>query len=892
MDMNDKKCEILFDAISDAVVVTDEACSITRANRAFSDLTGLPWEEIIGKKCYTLIRGADSPHENCPQKELLMSRQKVEREIYEPYLKKHLSCTLYPVPDEDRNVRQIIHIYKDVTEQKRLDAALKNTKETILSVYEHSPYPIGIMKADYTFKYVNPKMSDMIGKPAGELLGKQCYRVVHGREAVCADCIVEEVKRRKTPLTEEKHLIAPDGKELFFKRTFYPLMDETGEPESIVEIINDITDIRLAEKELRESRAFLYSVLEGIGDAVIVLDKDRIILSANTGFLKQSGLKLDEALGGHCYKISHGYDRPCHEMGEDCGLERVFREGSSPGILHEHKDGAGGKIFVACNYYPLKNEAGDVYAVVETISDVTKEINLQRRLKESEEKYRTLYNNAPDLMHSLNSDGYIIECNETELKSLGYARDELIGRHIKEIVAPEYHGLFEEKFQELKDRGSAEVEWHILKKNGERLMVHVRVSAIYDESGQFVKSSAIMYDLTESRRLQREKEELMTQLFHAQKMEAVGNLAAGIAHDFNNMLTGISGFAELALSRWQSPKTVKTYIKRVLQITKQASLLTEQILIIGKKARINKKPIDVNKFISTYLPTIKRMLEKNIMIETVYGRNLPPVDADEGQFYQVVLNLIVNARDAMPSGGKITIRTGLSGKWFYDSSDYISETITEEGKDHVFILISDTGAGIPPEVKRNIFNPFFTTKEKGTGLGLAVVYSIIQSHNGAINVKSEEGKGTEFFLSFPAMPFMETVAEERKDIELETVAGNGKSILVVDDEEIVRDVIKEILPEYGFKVTVADDGGKALEIFNSSPVPFDLVMVDMVMPGMSGREVLKKIQEIKPGQRVISITGYAAESDLEELQQLGITDILKKPFSLSDVLLIVRKMIE
>ncbi len=651
----------------------------------------------------------------------------------------------------------------------------------------------------------------------------------------------------------------------------------------------------LCQDQLHESQRFLASVLEGIGDAVVVIDRDFSIISANRGYLGQTKRTVGELIGRRCYEISHGFSRPCDEMGEDCAVRKTFEDGLPHSAVHEHTAKDGSKLFVLTKAFPLRDADNSVYAVVETIADITEQVRLDRMLEESEKKYRTLYNNAPDFMHSLDVNGYIMECNETELRALGYQRDELIGKHVKEIIAPEYHELFDEKFQTLKDRGSAIAEWHILKKNGERVLVLVKSSAIYDESGKFVKSSAIMRDMTELWRLQREKEYLMEQLVQAQKMEAVGNLAAGIAHDFNNMLTGIAGFAEVALSKYNSPNIAKGHLRRILQISKQASLLTEQILIIGRKAAVRKKPLDINKFMAASMPTIRRMVKKNnIVVEAKYGNDVLPVEADEGQIYQVILNLVVNARDAMPSGGKITIRTGLSGKWFYDLSGDCSATEKNEGKDHVFISVSDTGHGIPAEVKRNIFDPFFSTKEpgKGTGLGLAVVYSIVQGHNGGIHVKSEEGKGTEFYLTFPVMPFFEPVAEDKRDIELEKVAGRGKSVLVVDDDEIVRDVIMEILPEYGFNVTAVEDSIKALEIFRSSPVPFDLVMIDMVMPGMSGREVLKQVRELNPAQKTVFLTGYALPSEIDEIKNLGISSILKKPFNIEELFRIILSALE
>ncbi len=404
--------------------------------------------------------------------------------------------------------------------------------------------------------------------------------------------------------------------------------------------------------------------------------------------------------------------------------------------------------------------------------------------------------------------------------------------------------------------------------------------------------SLISRSKTELRKLEDEKEQLMEHLIQTQKMNAIGNLAAGIAHDFNNMLTGITGLAEIARLKAESP-IVKSYIEEILQITGQASSLTEQILIIGRKVPVNKKPIDINGFADASLSTIRRMVEENLILRTVYGKDIPPIEAAEGQLYQVLLNLVVNAGDAMPDGGKITIITGISDRPSCVSgpNEMTSDNTGANGKNgYVFISVSDTGTGIPREIRDKIFEPFFTTKEmtkgrgrgRGTGLGLAVIYSIVQSHGGYIDVISEPGKGTEFRLFFPAMVFATDRPKEKKDTAMDIVEGGGKTILVVDDEDIVRNITKEYLLEFNFTVITADSGKKALRIFSKDPESIDLVILDKIMPDIPGMEVFRKIKAIKPKQKVMMVTGYSLPSDIEEMERAGKSIIIKKPFKIDE----------
>lgn len=400
--------------------------------------------------------------------------------------------------------------------------------------------------------------------------------------------------------------------------------------------------------------------------------------------------------------------------------------------------------------------------------------------------------------------------------------------------------------------------------------------------------SLISRSKTELRKLEDEKEQLMEHLIQTQKMNAIGNLAAGIAHDFNNMLTGITGLAEIALLKAESP-IVKSYMEEILQITGQASSLTEQILIIGRKAPVNKKPIDINGFVTASLSTIRRMVEENIILQTRHGKDIPPIEVAEGQLYQVLLNLVVNARDAMPDGGKITISTGISARpsCVSDPNEMPEDTTGANGRNgYVFISVSDTGPGIPREIRDKIFEPFFTTKEmakgRGTGLGLAVIYSIVQSHGGCIDVISESGKGAEFRLFFPVMVFAADRPKEKKDTAMDIVEGGGKTILVVDDEDIVRSITKEYLLEFNFTVITADSGKEALQIFSKDPESIDLVILDRIMPDIPGMEVFRKIKAIKPKQKVMMVTGYSLPSDIEEMERAGKSIIIKKPFKIDE----------
>jgi PAS domain S-box-containing protein len=529
----------------------------------------------------------------------------------------------------------------------------------------------------------------------------------------------------------------------------YDFLKKPFSREELFMSLDRIKQKRLTEKRLRESEAFLESVLNAIGEAVVVIDRDFRILKANKGYSEQTRFSLDEIAGRHCYEVSHHLSQPCDEVGEECAVRKAFEDGMHHSAVHRHKTKEDETIFVRTNAYPLADAAGNIYAVVETVEDIT-----------------------------------------------------------------------------------------------------------------------------DMKRLEDEKERLKEQLIQSQKMEAIGNLAAGIAHDFNNMLTGISGFAELALAKAES-EDMRKYLEHVVEMSDRAASLTNHILIIGRKAPVKKKLLDLNQFVKDSISSIKRMVEENTIMSVDYFESGLPVEADEGQLYQALLNLIINARDAMPGGGRILVKTGVDDK-----------------AGHVFFSVKDTGHGIPEDIRERIFEPFFSTKEmgRGTGLGLAIVYSIIQNHNGWIDVVSGKDIGAELkvFLPRSSAAVEQTVAaKEDKD----AAEGNGKTILIVDDEKIVRGFLKELLSLHGYDAITAEDGYEAMDMFSRNPAGFDLIILDRIMPGLSGIEVMKRIKETRPGQKIILATGYAMPSELEESEKLCMK-ILFKPIKGADVLRVVKEALE
>lgn len=411
-----------------------------------------------------------------------------------------------------------------------------------------------------------------------------------------------------------------------------------------------------------------------------------------------------------------------------------------------------------------------------------------------------------------------------------------------------------------------------------------------DELGMLAHSfNSMTRQLRErSEAVTKELDQYRSSLLHAQKMEAVGTLSAGIAHDFNNILTGITGYSELVVEANPQPP-VSEYAGRILDLTQRATEFIQQILLIGRKLPPARRPLDINELIGSSMKMLRRMVEENIEIKVFPKSDPCLVDADATQIDQVLMNLVVNARDAMSDGGVIEIRTG----GIRADEVYCRLHAYPKPGDYVFVDISDTGCGIPEDISGRIFEPFFTTKVKGkgTGLGLAVTYSIIKSHGGWIDFVSEAGKGTTFTVYLPALT-PDSLAAVKGEISGKEALPIGKeSILLVDDDEVIRELGISILGRLGYRVITASNGEEAVRIYSERTEEIALVIMDRIMPKVDGIQAYNQLKEINPLVKVIISSGYSAD-EAESLRNSGVFDFLDKPYRIGEMANVVRKAID
>ena len=530
-----------------------------------------------------------------------------------------------------------------------------------------------------------------------------------------------------------------------------------------------------------------------------------------------------------------------------------------------------------------RDVAGRATRMVGTHVDITERRNYEDKIRESESKYRKLFELESDAVFLIDSEnGAIIEVNEAATKLYGYSKEELLSMKNTQLSAePDKTRLA------TADRlASIPVRFH-QKKDGTVFSVGITASH-FCWNGRPVHIASIR-DTTERTKAEEERQALEIQLFQSQKMEAIGQLAGGVAHDFNNILTVICGYADILMSKTPRDTPLYAPLEQILSSTMRAAELTRGLLAFSRKQVLNSRPVDVGEIVSDIRKMLARLIREDIEFTTDIGDTLLVVNADKGQIGQVLINLVTNAVDAMPEGGRLKVCV---------SPAYIGEKFIETHKfatpgDYACISISDSGCGMDEETRKKIFEPFFTTKEtgKGTGLGLAIVYGIVKQHNGFIIVDSERGAGTTFLIYLPLVATQTVVSSQEELEDRPSVQGN-ETILLAEDDAVVRELNELALKSAGYAVIAAVDGEDAVRRFAENPERVDLLVFDVVMPKKDGMKAFEEIRKLRPGVKALFMSGYAKDIALRK----GVPEdghyFLMKPFKPLKFLRSVREILD
>ncbi|MGD8765368.1 MAG: PAS domain S-box protein [Desulfobacteraceae bacterium] len=498
-------------------------------------------------------------------------------------------------------------------------------------------------------------------------------------------------------------------------------------------------------------------------------------------------------------------------------------------------------------------------------------------LRDSEEKYRNILESIEEGYFEIDLEGNLTFFNDPLCKILGYSRDEMAGMNTRVFTTRQTAKKIDRLYENMKTTAEPVnvTDYAAIHKNGRHLALELSASLMKNSEGEPIGFRGVLRDVSERKRVEEEKRKLETQLQQAQKMESIGTLAGGIAHDFNNILMGIQGNASLMLLKIENSHPNFEKAKNIERYVQNGTELTKQLLGFARRGKYHVIATDLNEVIEKSSGLFGRT-KKEIQIHTRFAEDIWTVEVDRGQIDQALLNLYVNAWQAMPEGGELYLET----ENVVLDHTYVKPYKVEPGN-YVKISVADTGVGIDKEYQKRIFEPFFTTKEmgRGTGLGLASVYGIIKNHGGYINVYSEKNQGTTFTVYLPAS---EAEVPEEKEAVVSVRRGAG-TILLIDDEEMIISVAQELLTELGYTVLIAHSGLEAIEVYRQKNQDIDLVIMDMIMPAMGGGEAYDRLKEINSDVKVLLSSGYSISGQATKILNRGCDGFIQKPFNMKQL---------
>jgi two-component system cell cycle sensor histidine kinase/response regulator CckA len=631
-----------------------------------------------------------------------------------------------------------------------------------------------------------------------------------------------------------------------------------------------------AEEAWRESEEKYKRLVESSLTGIFI-HRDGKYVFINDRFAEIHGYAREELLGEEYLTLIHPDEREAFAQIASARLkgEAVPQRYQ---VRRLRKDGK----TIWCEMMATRIEYGVRPAIMGNIIDISERKRAEEALRESEEKYRELVENANSIILRRDAQGNITFFNEFAQSFFGYSRDEILGKNVIGAIVPETDSAGRDLAAMIRDIGLqperyANNENENMRRNGERVWVSWTNKAVRDKDGNIVEILCVGNDITERKRLQR-------QLRQAHKMEAIGTLAGGIAHDFNNLLTGILGNVSLMLMDIDSSHPHYPRLKNIQKQVQSGAKLTSHMLGYARKGKYEVKPIDLNGLVKQTSEVFRRT-RKEIAIHRELAEDLFAIEADQGQIEQVLLNLFVNSADAMPGGGDLTLKTTNT-----IHKDIKGELYDPRPGNYVQLTVTDNGTGMDKKSQERIFDPFFTTKEmgRGTGLGLASAYGIIKAHGGYIDVESKKGHGTTFHIYLPASD-KEVRKATKRPVEIFRAPG---TVLLVDDEQVILEVGQDLLEAMGYRIITAKDGKEAVEVYRKNREEIDIVVLDMVMPNMGGGEAYDHIKEINPDVRVLLSSGFSIDGEAAEILERGCDGFIQKPFTMKQLSKEIRQILD
>ncbi|MDP3716909.1 MAG: PAS domain S-box protein [Acidobacteriota bacterium] len=842
------------------------------ANRAFCGIVGYAAAELLGKSFEEITHPEDLAADQANEQRL-MDGVTNAYQIEKRYIRKdgeHV-WVLLSVSLVRNDAGEPVHFISQVLDQTEHRQASK-----ALHIQAHMLDQIGqaVITTDMqgTITFANRYSGELNGWTPSEMLGRSIMDVAIPKASKSpAEAIMEQLRHGQTWHGEfmARHR---DGREFPVLSTISPILDETGQPAGIIGVSIDISERKQAEATL----ARLAAIVESSDDAIMGKDLDGVITSWNRGAERVFGFTAAEMVGRSIQPlIPEGADND-----EDALVEPILR-GESVGRIETRRVTKEGRLIdVSITMSPIRDEAGTVIGLAKIARDITERNAEEARRLATERRFRRLVESNAQGVLFFTFSGAITDANDALLQLLGYTREELAAGTLKwtELTPPQYGPLDQQALGELAAHGVVKpYEKEYMRRDGSRVPVLIGAARFEDQPDEGV---AFVVDLTERKKLEQ-------QFMRAQRMESLGTLAGGIAHDLNNVLAPILMSVELL--KEINPSTENTEILNTLQISAvRGADLVKQVLSFARGVTGDRVSVAFSHLMRDLVKVMRDTFPKSIDVHLESAHDLWSVTGDPTQLHQVFLNLCVNARDAMPHGGRLQ----LSMENVVLDDIYTALNPDAQAGAFVVVTVADSGTGIPSALREQIFEPFFTTKElgKGTGLGLSTTMAIVKSHGGFINLYSEMGKGTKFKVYLPANTTA-ALADNVAIAQSGLPRGHGELVLVVDDEDGVREIARRTLERYGYRVALAANGAEAVAIYAQHGADIAVVLTDMAMPIMDGPALIVALRAMNPAVTIIGSSGLTSNHGIARALGAGVAQFVPKPYTARVLLTTLRAAI-
>jgi two-component system, cell cycle sensor histidine kinase and response regulator CckA len=850
------------------MLMVDAAGRIVLANQRLEQIVGYAAGELVGRPLDDLLpersRPAHAHHSERFHADPQPRHMGRGRDLYARHKDGHeIPVEIGLAPLRHEGMDYVLASVVDIRERKRAEERL----QWLSLAVEQGPTSVIMTDLQGKIEYVNPRFCDVTGYTFDEVRSKtprllqsgqtppEVYREMWATIVAGGSWHGEIMNRKK------------DGTLYWDAMWVYPIRDPQGKVTRFLALKEDISERKQAEQEIRERDERLRQLAENIREVFFVMDaQDREILYISPAY--------EEIWGRTCQSL---YEKPRSFLEpvvpED--LERIVKNMARIQLGEDAEEvefrviRPNGQVrWVLLHAVPVRNEQNAVYRIVGVALDITRRKEAEAAVVASERRLRTLFETVNLIVLGLDAEGKVEYVNPFFLNLTGYTHDEVLGKSWFEFLPKAQRMEMTDVFRELVQGDShAHYENAIVTKAGEERMIAWNNTVPRDAHGRPTGTLSIGEDVTERQRLER-------QLRQAQKMEAIGRLAGGVAHDFNNVLSAIFGYVDLLREGFAEESQTQQDLGEIRKAAERASGLTRQLLAFSRQQVLEPVVLNLNDLVEDFEKMLRRVIGEDIDLRLAPARDLGNVRADPGQVQQVLMNLVVNARDAMPTGGTLTIET--ANAELTEQYAELHQPVTPGS--YIMLAVSDTGIGMDQELQARIFEPFFTTKEKGkgTGLGLSTVYGIVKQSSGYVWVYSERSRGTTFKVYLPRVDAPARAPAPPREAKRLT---GTETVLLAEDDDMLRPLAKELLAKLGYTVLEAANADQALELARKYDGPIQLLLSDVVMPGPSGRELARRLAVTRPDTKVLYVSGYTDDAIVHHGMLEAGLNFLQKPFT-------------